>query len=677
MKICPYCTAENQDDENYCQYCGSSIGSDYKKRVSKESGLSKKIDYRSSFLNFVKFLFSSEGRVSAVQYWIFSFINWVIYLIIALFMVLIFEQITTENENLFLYSSLFIWVIISFLFLFLRVKRLHDLGRPGEHIFLSIIPIYNIWLEIKILFVPGTNGDNKFGSKLIWRSFLCYKELSLPSKNKIRLQHHTATQSNKKSIYKKNRVAVGNKELIFFGVSLGLILFILAIRHFTYLSIKNSYEKGDLAYQQQNCKLANNYFNEVISNQKIFVISNYSELARTKQSLCNQYLNIEQNYNDANFPNSLYLSSIFLSQHPELSFAQTIKDRFIVAFYNNETSMFVNNDTCRIIQKLRENEIIPNDEEIISEFYFECGSYLKSRNKDEESFNFFLFIISNFPNSQYSAASIEELSANISSCTNYEKLQNSILSEDPKFIPNLFLECGKRFDDYKDYSTSFEMYSNLIINYPNSNLVSYAIKELLDNPFSCEEYEILFESSLSNRSDFIPLILFQCGQKLESENKIEDAESMYQTFLDNYPNHKIAANVTELYADLVIKNAKERGLEILDSPTVDGKSKNTNSQVIIRNDSPHPIRIVFKGPKTIVDIINKCETCKVYYGSLGLLGPSCPSNIPKGEYFLPPGNYEVIMEFYTEEDMKPYKGNWQLSTGVKYDDCYFVVWGAN
>ena len=43
------------------------------------------------------------------------------------------------------------------------VKRLHDLDRPGWHVLLFMIPLYNIYLSIVLFVVEGTAGDNDYG----------------------------------------------------------------------------------------------------------------------------------------------------------------------------------------------------------------------------------------------------------------------------------------------------------------------------------------------------------------------------------------------------------------------------------------------------------------------------------------------------------------------------------
>ena len=43
------------------------------------------------------------------------------------------------------------------------VKRLHDLDRPGTHYWYLLIPFYNIYLGLLLLFKRGTSGCNQYG----------------------------------------------------------------------------------------------------------------------------------------------------------------------------------------------------------------------------------------------------------------------------------------------------------------------------------------------------------------------------------------------------------------------------------------------------------------------------------------------------------------------------------
>jgi len=43
------------------------------------------------------------------------------------------------------------------------VKRLHDLDQPGTHYWYLLIPFYNIYLGLLLLFKRGTSGRNQYG----------------------------------------------------------------------------------------------------------------------------------------------------------------------------------------------------------------------------------------------------------------------------------------------------------------------------------------------------------------------------------------------------------------------------------------------------------------------------------------------------------------------------------
>ncbi len=45
----------------------------------------------------------------------------------------------------------------------ITVKRLQDMDRPGWHVLLLLVPFYNLYLGLRLIFSPGTRGENRFG----------------------------------------------------------------------------------------------------------------------------------------------------------------------------------------------------------------------------------------------------------------------------------------------------------------------------------------------------------------------------------------------------------------------------------------------------------------------------------------------------------------------------------
>ena len=97
---------------------------------------------------------TTEGRVSRIEYFLWMLILGIVFG-------------TANTVCYFLEVAGFsIWVIFLgvFLSVFPIVQRLHDLGRPGTHYVLLLIPLYNIYLSLLLLFKSGTRGSNQYGA---------------------------------------------------------------------------------------------------------------------------------------------------------------------------------------------------------------------------------------------------------------------------------------------------------------------------------------------------------------------------------------------------------------------------------------------------------------------------------------------------------------------------------
>lgn len=46
---------------------------------------------------------------------------------------------------------------------FLVIRRLHDLGNPGTHTWLLLVPMYNVYLLLILTFARGVQGQNQYG----------------------------------------------------------------------------------------------------------------------------------------------------------------------------------------------------------------------------------------------------------------------------------------------------------------------------------------------------------------------------------------------------------------------------------------------------------------------------------------------------------------------------------
>ena len=110
-------------------------------------------------------LFSLSGRANRARYiWHIILDDLVVAGMVGL---LIFSSVFTPLA--FLPAPLFVVPVIgiglagAWAALATTVKRLHDLDRPGWHVLLLAIPLYNIYLSIVLFIVAGTAGNNEYG----------------------------------------------------------------------------------------------------------------------------------------------------------------------------------------------------------------------------------------------------------------------------------------------------------------------------------------------------------------------------------------------------------------------------------------------------------------------------------------------------------------------------------
>jgi hypothetical protein len=176
---------------------------------------------------------------------------------------------------------------------------------------------------------------------------------------------------------------------------------------------------------------------------------------------------------------------------------------------------------------------------------------------------------------------------------------------------------------------------------------------------------------LSDTDTILPPLYYACGQTFEEAEAYSDAVFIYQRFRDDYPEHSLAGDVEAAFVRATVAEAAAFGAGNLPAPQTLGDGSGSGPvTVIIQNDSPERLSMVFSGPEVRVEELEPCADCENYT----VAGPTtCPELGPVGSYTLPPGDYQVVVKSISDRGVTPFSGEWELAGGDEYYSCFFLV----
>jgi hypothetical protein len=226
-------------------------------------------------------------------------------------------------------------------------------------------------------------------------------------------------------------------------------------------------------------------------------------------------------------------------------------------------------------------------------------------------------------------------------------------------------------------------YSSFLASYPSSLLVVAAHEkahaafqsagpgQVASEPGFCDRLEELLERELiPDPQASLEQLYPACGQYYEAQGQFSQAAKAYEAFLAAYPGHKATEAIKAMLAKVLVEAARASGAGEIPAPQVSGSTGAGKTMVIIQNDSPERLRVVFSGPQSRIEELEPCAECQNYVG----VGPSeCPNLGPVGSYELPPGTYDVVVESGSGSEVTPWTGAWTLADGDEYSSCFFIV----
>jgi hypothetical protein len=227
-------------------------------------------------------------------------------------------------------------------------------------------------------------------------------------------------------------------------------------------------------------------------------------------------------------------------------------------------------------------------------------------------------------------------------------------------------------------------YSDFYAKYDNSPLRQLALTKgqelfrvseipVLASPALCNGIDDLqVQTFIERPSTTIPALLVACGQAAEDAGEFAAAVDFYDRFRTDYPENDQIADVNLAYARAVLADAEASGAGGLPTPQQvgDGTGNAGEVTVIIQNDSPEELNIIFSGPETRVETIEACTECAKFSESEP---ESCPELGATATYLMKPGSYTVVVKAGGGSDVTPFRGTWDMEGGQEYSSCFYIV----
>ena len=203
-----------------------------------------------------------------------------------------------------------------------------------------------------------------------------------------------------------------------------------------------------------------------------------------------------------------------------------------------------------------------------------------------------------------------------------------------------------------------------------NELFLHSTPQSLASNQSCEALKDLLANNVIPDLDMnLPTLLFGCGLLAEANGDYPQAEYYYETALSNNAAHPLVPEIKSALASLIVQQAEAMDAPNLPPPVPSGVVSPGSTVVIIQNDSPDALRIIFSGSQALIEELPACADCVDFTSD----PPQCPEKGPIGTYTLAPGDYDVVVESIEGDNVEPFSGQWQLEDGVEFYSCFFII----
>jgi uncharacterized membrane protein YhaH (DUF805 family) len=183
---CTQCGSKLAPGSRFCSNCGAPVTGEREASFDALSQSNGTKDGRVDFSRFPSYkvgtgktlrekYFSTKGRLNRKRYFLRSLaLAGMTFLIcVAIFMIMFCLVFQMADNHVSLPQLLFTSVIplIGMLLfavpqvssIMLAIRRSHDLGKSGEYVLWSFIPLAGLYFAFHLVFVKGTTGPNEYG----------------------------------------------------------------------------------------------------------------------------------------------------------------------------------------------------------------------------------------------------------------------------------------------------------------------------------------------------------------------------------------------------------------------------------------------------------------------------------------------------------------------------------
>lgn len=582
------------------------------------------------------------------------------------------EPASLEMFGITITLSMVLRWILTWVLVMLIVKRLHDLGESGWPtliwlLLLMVTPVAvllgqdtssGVWaipsfLGLLLLLIHVARGMFAAGKSLSTRYG------PPPGVHPFDTDYPLA-----KKALQRRRISLG---IVLVAACLPLAIYSGA----RYLIDQNNLEISQQAYQGADCATGIERTEKVLSAWRLADFGDLAQNAKTINEACLPYQAAADQQSGGDYPAALAGFAALALDEPGSILGKAAQGRVITLFTSRQPAELAGVPACDWLTELDANSLVPQPETRLPELFMACAEAYQVASTDDQAVKMYQRLLADFaehPRSGEAETALLDLPA---ACEQAVFLANqpAIVSRGD-FLPRYYFHCAQYYDLQDSEKKAIDMYKRLLIDYPSHALADQAESGLLENPAACDSAEALHkEAALARRGELMPSLLYRCGQDFEGSRKFDQAVRMFELFMQSYPQHNLADEVNTALARSLVNAAKAAGAATISAPQRSGSTSSGETEVVIQNDSPERLRIVFSGPKALITEIEACSSCSTW-----TFPPLfCPEKGPIGRFTLPSGNYAVLVESIGESGVTPYTGDWDLEGGDKYYSCFYIL----